>query len=63
MKPDATIFRLFLERYAREASRCLFIDDSPRNVEGARRVGMEALQFSDASSLERDLERLRLLEP
>ena len=63
LKPDPAIYHLFLERYGRQASRCLFIDDSPRNVEGARRVGMEALQFSDASSLERDLERLRLLEP
>ena len=46
LKPDAAIFRLFLDRYAREASRCLFIDDSARNVEGARRIGMEAVQFS-----------------
>jgi 2-haloacid dehalogenase len=62
LKPDAAIFRLFLDRYAREASSCLFIDDSPRNVDGARRVGMEAVQFSDAASLKRDLERLGLME-
>ncbi len=63
LKPDAAIFRLFLDRYAREASRCLFIDDSPRNVEGARRIGMEAVQFSDAATLRRDLERLGLMDP
>ena len=63
LKPDAAIFRLFLERYAREASHCLFIDDSLRNVEGARRIGMEAVHFSDAESLRRDLERLGLMEP
>jgi 2-haloacid dehalogenase len=62
LKPDAAIFRLFLDRYAREASRCLFVDDSARNVEGARRVGMEAVQFSDAASLRRDLARLGLVE-
>jgi len=62
LKPDAAIFRLFLERYGREASRCLFIDDSPRNVAGAIRMGMEAVQFSDAASLARELVRLGLME-
>ncbi|MBV9430401.1 MAG: HAD family phosphatase [Hyphomicrobiales bacterium] len=61
LKPDAAIFRLLLERYACEASRCLFIDDSARNVEGARRIGMQALLFTGAADLERDLERLGLL--
>ena len=63
LKPDAAIFRLFLERYRRQAPRCLFIDDSPRNVAGAIQVGMEAVQFTDAASLARDLEKLGLLEP
>jgi HAD superfamily hydrolase (TIGR01509 family) len=62
LKPDSAIFRLLLDRYGREAPRCLFIDDSPRNVEGARRMGMEAVQFTDAASLKRDLERLGLTE-
>jgi 2-haloacid dehalogenase len=62
LKPDAAIYRLFLDRYRREASRCLFIDDSARNVEGARQVGMEAVLFSGAAGLVRDLEAFGIIE-
>ncbi|SEC14884.1 2-haloacid dehalogenase [Rhizobiales bacterium GAS191] len=55
LKPDAAIYRLFLERYGVEASRSLFVDDSLTNVEGARRVGMNAVQFRDAEGLAADL--------
>jgi 2-haloacid dehalogenase len=61
LKPDVAIYRLFLERYGREASRCLFIDDSAANVEGARKTGMNALRFRDAPQLGRDLAAYRLL--
>jgi 2-haloacid dehalogenase len=62
LKPDAAIYRLFLDRYRREASRCLFIDDSARNVEGARQVGMEGVLFSGAAGLVRDLEAFGIIE-
>jgi 2-haloacid dehalogenase len=61
LKPDAAIYRLFLDRYGFEASRCLFVDDSQRNVEGARQVGMAAVQFHDAARLAQDLESFGLL--
>jgi 2-haloacid dehalogenase len=61
LKPDLAIYRLFLDRYGREASRCLFIDDSARNAEGARRAGMHAVQFVDAVGLARDLAAFGLL--
>jgi len=55
LKPDAAIYRLFLERYGRQARHCLFIDDSPANVEGARKIGMNAVRFQGTPQLERDL--------
>jgi 2-haloacid dehalogenase len=61
LKPDAAIYRLFLERYGRQATRCLFIDDSPSNVEGARTVGMNAVRFLGAARLKRDLATFGLL--
>jgi 2-haloacid dehalogenase len=61
LKPDAAIYRLFLERYGRQARRCLFIDDSPANVEGARKIGMNAAWFQDAPQLERELVTFGLL--
>ncbi|MFI5010827.1 MAG: HAD family hydrolase [Hyphomicrobiales bacterium] len=62
LKPDAAIYRLFLARYGKQASRCLFIDDSARNVEGARRVGMQALRFLGPAELARDLASFGMLE-
>lgn len=43
LKPDPAIYHVLLERYALPAGECVFIDDSPANVEGARAVGMRAI--------------------
>jgi putative hydrolase of the HAD superfamily len=48
IKPDAAIYRRCLEALACEPQRALFFDDRPRNVEGARAVGMEAHVFESA---------------
>ena len=60
-KPDPQIFRLAIERNRLRADRTLFIDDSLRNVEAAREVGLHAVQFLGAEGLRSDLERLHLL--
>lgn len=61
VKPDAAIFRLLLERYGLEAARTLFIDDSRRNVEGAREAGLDGVVFENAASLRAGLARRGLL--
>ena len=43
LKPDPAIFRLCLERNGLEAAGCVFVDDSPRCIEGAQNVGMRAI--------------------
>ena len=45
MKPDPAIYHLALERLSCEPAAAIFIDDAPRNVEGARAVGMHAIQY------------------
>lgn len=55
IKPDPRIFRLFLSRNDLRPESCLFIDDGERNVAGARAVGMDAVLFTGAGALERDL--------
>ena len=40
---------------------CIFIDDSMANVEGARAVGMDAIHFTGAEQLARDLSARGLL--
>jgi 2-haloacid dehalogenase len=61
LKPDPAIYRLLLERNGLEAGRCLFIDDSERNVLGAEAVGMRAHHFQNAGTLAAELRALGLL--
>ena len=55
LKPGPEIYRLLLTRNGLDAGDCLFIDDSPANVEGARAVGMEAHRFTTPEALHADL--------
>jgi len=55
LKPDAAIYRLLLDTHGLAAADCVFIDDSPKNVEGARAVGMHALHFTAPDRLRADL--------
>jgi len=61
LKPDLAIYRLFLERYGCEAKRCLFIDDSQRNVDAAREIGMHAIRFRGTVELAVELAGFGLL--
>jgi 2-haloacid dehalogenase len=61
VKPDPAIYRLLLDRNGLEAERCLFIDDSEKNVRGAEAVGMRAHHFREAATLEAELRTLGLL--
>jgi len=58
LKPDREIFELFYARYGVKPETAVFIDDSLRNVEGARAAGMHALHFTSADTLARDLREL-----
>jgi 2-haloacid dehalogenase len=60
LKPDPAIYRVLLDRNGLEASRCLFVDDSEKNVRGAEAVGMRAHHFRDAAGLARALRALGL---
>jgi HAD superfamily hydrolase (TIGR01509 family) len=55
VKPDPAIFRALVETYGLDAAECLFIDDSPLNVAGARAFGMAAVCFTSADDLARRL--------
>jgi len=61
LKPRPEIYELLLARNALVAEECLFIDDNPGNVEGARAVGMAAHHFTSPAALEADLARRGLL--
>jgi putative hydrolase of the HAD superfamily len=46
VKPEPGIYRVLLDRLGEPAGSCLFLDDSEKNVEGARAVGITASHFS-----------------
>ena len=48
LKPNPDIFYHLLESNGLEPSETVFLDDMPANVQGARNVGMEAIQFQNA---------------
>jgi 2-haloacid dehalogenase len=57
-KPDRRIFDILLQRYRLEPRRCVFIDDSPRNVQAARELGMIGMHYTSARQLWADLGEL-----
>jgi 2-haloacid dehalogenase len=45
------IFELLLERFVLTAESTLLVDDSPRNVQAALDLGMQAVRFRSAAQL------------
>lgn len=60
IKPDERIYRLHAETFGLTPEATLFIDDSPKNVDGAKAAGWQAVQFTNAQALRDDLERFGL---
>jgi putative hydrolase of the HAD superfamily len=57
VKPEPTIYRLCLDKLRVAPERCLFLDDSPVNVEGARHCAIHALHFLSAAEAAGELRR------
>lgn len=51
VKPDAQIYKILLDKYHLLPEECLFIDDSMKNILGARAVGMQAFHFQGVDGL------------
>ena len=58
IKPDREIFDLHARTFGLDGAATVFIDDSEKNVEGARAAGWQALHFTDAAKLRADLDAL-----
>lgn len=56
-KPDPAIFAVLERRVGRPLATCVFVDDSPRNVDAARAAGLDAILFTDTGHLREDLRR------
>ncbi|WP_033162050.1 HAD family hydrolase [Sharpea azabuensis] len=51
LKPDPAIYHILFKRYNLTPSNCLFIDDSPANIETARKLGMEGIVRKEQQNL------------
>jgi 2-haloacid dehalogenase len=61
IKPDPEIFHILLEKIGRPAQECLFIDDSPTNIDQAKKMGFQTIHFQSSEQLEIVLRELNLL--
>ena len=60
LKPEIEIYELALKKFRVEASKTLFIDDRPENIEGARAAGLHAIHFTGHVSLLAELKKFGL---
>ncbi|MER8456938.1 HAD family phosphatase [Mesorhizobium sp. M0915] len=58
IKPDRAIYDHHVAAFGLEPSATLFIDDSQKNVDGAKAAGWQSVLFTDAKTLRADLARL-----
>jgi putative hydrolase of the HAD superfamily len=61
MKPDPQIYQLALEKLNVTPAESVFIDDFTQNVEGARAVGMNVIQFAAHDQAMDELEKMLAL--
>lgn len=61
-KPDPAIYSLAERRFGHASGSLLFIDDNPANVAAAQTCGWQAVQFTHAAALERELVARGLLD-
>ncbi|MDE0811756.1 MAG: HAD-IA family hydrolase, partial [Alphaproteobacteria bacterium] len=54
-KPDTAIFEKARDRFNVDPSVTLFIDDSSKNVDAAKKVGFQAVIFETPEKLRQDL--------
>jgi len=60
LKPDVEIYRHHAKTFDLAPANTLFIDDSEKNVTGAKKAGWHSVQFLNAKTLKADLERFRV---
>lgn len=57
LKPKAGIYRLAARNLGLKPQECLFIDDKPVNVKGARKAGMKGIVFRGPAQLRQQLKK------
>ncbi|RZI47140.1 HAD family hydrolase [Candidatus Finniella inopinata] len=55
LKPSEKIYRCLIDQYDLNPRETVFIDDLAQNTEGAKKVGMQSIQFIDAKDCRQKL--------
>ena len=58
LKPEPEIYNILFERYGLVPGECVFLDDTPENIEGAVNVGMKGIVFKNYEQGRAELEAL-----
>ncbi len=61
LKPDVRAYSQAVDGLGLDAGACVFVDDQPRNIEGARAFGMQCVQFDVMNPAESYQKALSLL--
>lgn len=59
IKPEPAIYKMLLDKYALDPATCIFFDDIEKNVEAARKFGIESFLVTSEEDL---LERLSVFD-
>lgn len=62
IKPDPKIYELLFEKCDLKPEECVFFDDLPKNVEGARKLGMNGVVFENVGQAENALAEMDNVE-
>ncbi|WKK66927.1 HAD family hydrolase [Lutimonas zeaxanthinifaciens] len=60
-KPFNKIYEIILERFNLKPENCLFIDDSPDNINKANKLNFNTIHFRNPAQLQKEIEALGLL--
>jgi putative hydrolase of the HAD superfamily len=57
VKPEEKIYRILLERFGLIPSETVFIDDSPKNIEAAQKIGLNTFLYRNHLELKKFLNK------
>ncbi len=60
-KPFPEFYKILFDRYTVNPENAIFIDDSLRNVEAGRALGLTGIHFHTTEELEMELEKLQII--
>lgn len=58
IKPMPEIYQLLIDRYTLTPQECVFLDDTPKNLEGAKKFGIHTIHFQNQAQAIEELRKL-----